>query len=75
MSVERYTSFFMVAIVSFVGLGAIVTEDSMDWVFSEPKILKATSIIGRLMNDLVGHKVRYNHVRFTVLILTCRFEN
>ncbi|KAL6130118.1 hypothetical protein ACLB2K_068499 [Fragaria x ananassa] len=56
MSVERYTSFFMVAIVSFVGLGAIVTEDSMDWVFSEPKILKATSIIGRLMNDLVGHK-------------------
>ncbi|KAL6124866.1 hypothetical protein ACLB2K_077374 [Fragaria x ananassa] len=56
MSVERDTSFFMVAVVSFVGLGAIVTEDSMDWVFSEPKILKATSIIGRLMNDLVGHK-------------------
>ncbi|KAL6125360.1 hypothetical protein ACLB2K_073419 [Fragaria x ananassa] len=57
MSVERDTSFFIVAVVSFVGLGAIVTEDSMDWVFSEPKISKATSISGRLMNDLVGHKV------------------
>ncbi|PRQ55602.1 putative lyase [Rosa chinensis] len=56
MSVERYTSFFMVATVSFVGMGVIVTKDSMDWVFSEPKISKAASIIGRLMNDLVGHK-------------------
>ncbi|PRQ55589.1 putative lyase [Rosa chinensis] len=56
MSVERNTSFFMLAVVSFVGMGVIVTKDSMDWVFSEPKISKAASIIGRLMNDLVGHK-------------------
>ncbi|PRQ55595.1 putative lyase [Rosa chinensis] len=40
MSVERNTSFFMLAVVSFVGMGVIVRKDSMDWVFSEPKISK-----------------------------------
>ena len=57
MVVELNTSFFTFSNTTFVGLGAIVTKDSMDWVFSDPKIVKAASVIGRLLNDMVGHKV------------------
>ncbi|XP_004294317.1 PREDICTED: (-)-germacrene D synthase-like [Fragaria vesca subsp. vesca] len=56
MEVELNTSFFAFSTTVFLGLGAIVTEDSMDWVFDDPKIVKATSVVGRLLNDIVGHK-------------------
>ncbi|KAJ0102369.1 hypothetical protein Patl1_04328 [Pistacia atlantica] len=44
------------AATSFVGMGDVVTEESFDWVISNPKIVKASSIIGRLMDDIAGHK-------------------
>ncbi|KAH7564835.1 hypothetical protein JRO89_XS09G0036000 [Xanthoceras sorbifolium] len=42
---------------SFVGMGDIATEDAFDWVSSNPKIIKASSIINRLMDDIVSHEV------------------
>ncbi|XP_031265517.1 (-)-germacrene D synthase-like [Pistacia vera] len=44
------------AATSFVGMGDVVTQESFDWVISNPKIVKASSIIGRLMDDIAGHK-------------------
>ncbi|KAL5823769.1 hypothetical protein ACOSQ4_021669 [Xanthoceras sorbifolium] len=41
---------------SFVGMGDIATEDAFDWVSSNPKIIKASSIINRLMDDIVSHE-------------------
>jgi (-)-germacrene D synthase len=61
MVVGLNTAFLTFATTSFVGLGAIVTKDSMDWVFSDPKIVKAASVIARLLNDMAGHKVRHIH--------------
>ncbi|PRQ54464.1 putative lyase [Rosa chinensis] len=34
-----------------------VTRDSLDWLFSDPKFVKASSIIGRLLNDIRSHKL------------------
>ena len=45
------------AITSFLGMGDIVTKEAFDWAFSNPKIITASSIIGRLMDDMKSHKV------------------
>ncbi|KAF8028583.1 hypothetical protein BT93_E1270 [Corymbia citriodora subsp. variegata] len=42
---------------SFLGMGDVVTKDVFDWLlFSDPKMVKASSVVGRLMNDIAGHK-------------------
>lgn len=51
--------YIMVTITSFVGiLGEIVTEEIFNWASNNPKIVKASSTIARLMDDIVSHKVR-----------------
>ncbi|KAL9366365.1 hypothetical protein Peur_037564 [Populus x canadensis] len=57
MAVALVTSgYAMLAATSFVGMGHVVTKDSFDWLFRGPKILKASEIICRLMDDIVSHK-------------------
>lgn len=48
----------MLTATSFMAMGDIVTKDTFDWLFSEPKILKASKIVSRFMDDMVSHKVR-----------------
>ena len=47
----------ILAITSFLGMGDIVTKEAFDWAFSNPKIITASSVIGRLMDDMKSHKV------------------
>ncbi|PRQ20470.1 putative lyase [Rosa chinensis] len=57
MSAALSTTYFMMAATSFVLMaGDIVTKNSLDWVFTDPKMVKASSTIGRLMDDLQSHK-------------------
>ena len=51
------SGYIMVTITSFVGMGDIVTKYIFDWASNTPKIVKASSIIARLMDDIVSHKV------------------
>ena len=55
---ENPGSFSLIA-MSFTGMGNDVTKEAMDWVLCdpEPKIVRAMSIVGRLMNDIAYHKV------------------
>ncbi|KAI6680423.1 hypothetical protein NL676_034304 [Syzygium grande] len=47
----------LLLVTSFLGMGAIVTKDAFEWVlYSDPKMVKAMKIVGRLMNDIAGHK-------------------
>ncbi|KAK4539106.1 hypothetical protein RGQ29_031971 [Quercus rubra] len=46
----------MLTTISFVGMGDIVTKEAFDWTFSNPKIITASSVIGRLMDDMKSHK-------------------
>ncbi|KAM7486312.1 hypothetical protein LguiA_002321 [Lonicera macranthoides] len=47
--------YIMLAITSFVGMGELVTQQAFDWVSSNPLIVKASSVICRITNDMVGH--------------------
>ncbi|KAG6685677.1 hypothetical protein I3842_12G123700 [Carya illinoinensis] len=40
--------------LSFVGMGDIATKEAFDWVFSHPRMVKASEIINRLMDDIVS---------------------
>uniref|UniRef100_A0A6N2MF07 Isoprene synthase, chloroplastic n=1 Tax=Salix viminalis TaxID=40686 RepID=A0A6N2MF07_SALVM len=58
MAVAMVTSAYaMLAATSFVGMGSVVTKDSFEWLFSGPKIVKASEIICRLADDIVSHKL------------------
>ncbi|CAH2049246.1 unnamed protein product [Thlaspi arvense] len=57
MRVALVTSCYkMLATVSYVGMGEIVTKETFDWVCSDPLIVRASSLIARVMNDIVAHK-------------------
>ncbi|KAF8026081.1 hypothetical protein BT93_F2789 [Corymbia citriodora subsp. variegata] len=57
MSIALVSSGYpLLAVTSFVGMPDIVTKDNLDWLFNDPKILKASTIICRLMDDLATHK-------------------
>nr|XP_011458432.1 PREDICTED: (-)-germacrene D synthase-like isoform X2 [Fragaria vesca subsp. vesca]XP_011458435.1 PREDICTED: (-)-germacrene D synthase-like isoform X2 [Fragaria vesca subsp. vesca] len=57
MEVALVTSAYsMLATTSFVGMGDIVTKDSFEWIFSDPKMVKASAVVCRLMDDIVSHK-------------------
>ncbi|XP_056164795.1 (-)-germacrene D synthase-like [Syzygium oleosum] len=43
---------------SFLGMGDIVTKNHFDWLlFSDPKMVKASNVVSRLMNDIASHKL------------------
>ncbi|KAJ4718963.1 Terpene synthase [Melia azedarach] len=48
--------YLMLATISFVGMGDIATKESFEWISSNPKIVRASSVICRLMDDIVSHK-------------------
>lgn len=58
MSIALTTSAYaLLAVTSLVGMGNIVTKDSFDWLFNEPKMITASQIICRLMDDIVSYEV------------------
>ncbi|XP_019437424.1 PREDICTED: probable terpene synthase 2 isoform X2 [Lupinus angustifolius] len=60
---EEYTNISLVscgypllATTSYIGMGDIATEEIFKWVTKEPKIIKASSVVGRLMDDIVSNE-------------------
>lgn len=45
------------AINSFIGMGELVTKEAMDWVSNNPLIVRASTVICRLTDDMVGNEV------------------
>nr|ACN67535.1 beta-caryophyllene synthase [Mikania micrantha] len=52
----------------YLGMGDIITNDSINWVISEPPLLKATNMIGRLLNDIVSSKKEQERVHFQSIV-------
>nr|AGV28055.1 sesquiterpene synthase [Azadirachta indica var. indica] len=50
------SAYSMLATTSFVGMGDIVTKEAFEWLFSNPKMIIASSVVCRLMDDIVSHK-------------------
>ncbi|KAH9757636.1 alpha-humulene/(-)-(E)-beta-caryophyllene synthase [Citrus sinensis] len=57
MRVSLVTSgYSMLTAASFLGMDGVVTKEAFDWVSGKPKIIRASTIIGRLMDDIKSHK-------------------
>ncbi|MFQ6667620.1 hypothetical protein Gotur_033575 [Gossypium turneri] len=48
--------YWHLTISSFVGMEDSITKKTFNWAFNDPKIIRASSTICRLMNDIVSHK-------------------
>ncbi|XP_060672677.1 sesquiterpene synthase 2-like [Ziziphus jujuba] len=54
---EVSATYYALTTTSFLFMGeGIATEEAFIWASNKPKIIKAASLIGRLMNDIVSHK-------------------
>ncbi|PPD70549.1 hypothetical protein GOBAR_DD32574 [Gossypium barbadense] len=49
----------MLAITSYVGMGDIITPETFKWAANDPKIIQASAIICRFMDDVVEHKFKH----------------
>ena len=49
---------FPLIVLALLGMGDVVTKDSLDWVLTDPKIVSAFSVFLRFKNDIGHHKVR-----------------
>ena len=69
MNLALVTSAYgMLATTSLVGMGEIVTKEAFDWVTSNPKIIKASTVICRLKDDISSHKVYIMNLVFILKI-------
>ncbi|GMP68098.1 hypothetical protein CsSME_00027828 [Camellia sinensis var. sinensis] len=62
-SIEEYMrvalvtgGYTMLATASLVGMGEVVSKEAFDWVSSDPLIVQASSVVNRLMDDMVSHE-------------------
>ena len=52
------TCYPMLTTASFVGMGdSVITKEVFEWMVNDPKIVRASTTICRLMDDIVSHKV------------------
>ncbi|MED6158283.1 hypothetical protein PIB30_031340 [Stylosanthes scabra] len=51
------TTYPLLITTSYIGMGNMATEDIFKWVTNQPKIVKASSIICRLMDDIVSSEL------------------
>ncbi|KAH1121025.1 hypothetical protein J1N35_004185 [Gossypium stocksii] len=53
------SGYAMLAITTFVGMGDVITPETFTWVAGDPKIIKASTIIYRFMDDIAEHKFKH----------------
>jgi len=59
MKLALDSSFYQMLIaVSFVGMGEIATKEAFQWVNGKPPMVRAATLISRLMDDIVSHQVK-----------------
>ena len=49
----------MLTAISFIGMGCFATEKAFQWLIEDPKIVRASTIICRLMDDIVSSEVLF----------------
>ncbi|KAD3338018.1 hypothetical protein E3N88_33539 [Mikania micrantha] len=65
-SVSLITAVYkMLATACFVSMGETAIEEAFKWALSFPPLIKASCVISRIMDDVIGHKTR-KHVISTV---------
>nr|AGW18160.1 terpene synthase 3 [Copaifera langsdorffii] len=65
------TSTYPLEIICFVSLTTLATKEVLNWISSDPEILKATSIIGRLLDDMASHKFEQERIHVASSVECC----
>ncbi|KAM6581692.1 hypothetical protein CsatA_005466 [Cannabis sativa] len=70
------SGYVMLMATSFVGMHDIVTHETLDWLSKHPNIVSATTLLSRLMDDIVSHKFEQerNHIPSTVECYIKQYE-
>lgn len=55
------TTYPLLASAILVGMGEVATKEAFEWAASFPKIVDASSAIGRIMNDITSYEVINPH--------------
>ena len=55
------STYRMLIATTFIGMGHVATEEVFQWLSNDPKIIRASNTISRLMDDIVSE----------VLVITC----
>ncbi|XP_058735287.1 (-)-germacrene D synthase-like isoform X2 [Vicia villosa] len=53
-----HSGYYLLTATSFIAMGCIATEEAFQWLTNYPKIVNASSIIARLMNDIASNEKR-----------------
>ncbi|XP_021863394.2 probable sesquiterpene synthase [Spinacia oleracea] len=54
------SGYLYIAAAAYLGMGEDATKAAFDWVNENTKVLKASCIVGRLINDISSHKIEIN---------------
>nr|UOW66203.1 sesquiterpene synthetase [Sindora glabra] len=65
------SSTYPLQIISFVGLTTLATKELLNWISSDPNILKAASIIGRVWDDMASHKFEQERAHVASSVECC----
>lgn len=49
--------YYMLTLVSYVGMGDVATKEAFEWVKTMPKLVEAASIVGRFKDDIHSNQV------------------
>ncbi|KAI3762858.1 hypothetical protein L1987_53300 [Smallanthus sonchifolius] len=52
----------------YLGMGDIITNESIKWAITKPLLFKASSAIGRLLNDIVSSKKEQEREHFSSIV-------
>ncbi|XP_047174416.1 probable terpene synthase 2 [Vigna umbellata] len=66
-----FTSCCPIFVTTFVCLGDFATKDVFDWILSNPDILRAASVIGRVLDDIASHKFEQQRVHVASSVECC----
>ncbi|KAK9155113.1 hypothetical protein Sjap_002593 [Stephania japonica] len=50
------SAYYMITTTCLVGMGKVMSKEAFEWVRSGPKSIRSSTLIGRLMDDIVSHK-------------------
>lgn len=61
----KTTAYSLLTSISLLGMGDMVTNEVLEWVSRRPKIIKASTIICRFLDDIASHKFEQEREHIT----------
>uniref|UniRef100_F6HMZ2 Valencene synthase n=1 Tax=Vitis vinifera TaxID=29760 RepID=F6HMZ2_VITVI len=55
------SGYSLLATSSFIGMGEIASKEAFDWVIRDPKIIRASTVIARFMDDMKSHTREFHN--------------